>query len=175
MAWAGHDIEVKHNAGSSDTSGSRNSIWRLWIRCTQSRWGTLCFWPTQNSEGEKGTFDFFRIILSRSRLNKSTYSDSLDLISTVLLITVWLPEVSLHMMLLPPSGKCKQVEQLCNMSHSRPRTCLLSTTVRDMAASTWPFKAEQQFVSLCGESMERKQAVFFGPVATWEKNIRAGL
>lgn len=61
------------------------------------------------------------------------------------------------------------------MSHSRPRTCLLSTTVHDVAVTyTWPFNAQQQFVSLCGESMEKNQAVF-GPVATWENNIGAGL
>lgn len=40
-----------------------------------------------------------------------------------------------------------------------------------MAIATWPLQAQQQFVSLCGQSMERNPAVF-SLVATVEKNKR---
>lgn len=94
-------------------------------------------------------------------------NDSPCLTSTVLLTIVWFSwSVTAHDAATPAVNP-KQVNSCAILVTAVVRyVCLVQY---DVAVSTWPFQAEQQFVSLCGESMERHQAVFSPLVATWEK------
>lgn len=89
--------------------------------------------------------------------HSTSQDDFLKPFSVVLLTVTQLPQASLHRMVTSfPLVSCKQVEQLCNLSHIHPQVWL----VIQYDVSTW-----QQFVSLCGFCVEKKQAAF-SPVAT---------